>query len=771
MTEKQKQNEIVTEQSAQEQTQTNLNSILQELKKWDISDDKKEHIFNYVLQLSEIESKYQTQRENVKKEVRFFIEASFWDRLYTHLWEYNIKKFDVDWNNKIDSKEEENYSQSMSQALSQIILLWWLDKFSKIHKESDSKSGFSNADKWLASKVDLWNHILWEKWEKRFAESTLQKLWEISEEELHKMQEAKFQPTSKESWKELWLLLAKEFGDWVEDVLRFLTNIPSGVILLPRYAKYRVDINSSDELTKTTWEIKIKELTSENTSLVLLDLLWEQWVELIKKLWEMFTSWKQWDIAMLMVTIAWLVAGWAWAAKLWLNLARKSAVKSARTAWREARVAWKTSSRATRNSLKTVSWAVWNFARKASRVDDIVGWAGIGHLTWAYSWVTTEKIKKVQENSWISYEVVMENAKLWDTARLKKAQELVWNLSQKQKDKILYIHNHVSKWVYQNEFWDIKRMLEELDAVWFSRKQSRILMENGILWQHLNIWKITENITQIWETLDFKKIKEYKWIYFINEWNNIPHWKWKLVYLDWTIEEWNFLNWHLVKWKKTFDNSVREWDFDIENLWLLKNGTVIYHNNPDVIYSIENLQLTSIFDRKSWIIHKWNFTNPTSEYSVRKLYNWKLLRADDSLLLWEVKNWKLIISQTYDLQNTLSSQSVLVKKTLDVCINWLEWKIKLLKEGDNYEKLSIYYRINEDVTWFLEKYRKFIDSDSIDIEFLLYFKSELNRFLWNNIIWDMRNYLESDYHQWLSNLQNELEHLSLVLSDLTHLNN
>ncbi len=226
-------------------------------------------------------------------------------------------------------------------------------------------------------------------------------MWEISEEELHKMQETKFQPTSKESWKQLWLLLAKEFGDWVEDVLRFLTNIPSGVILLPRYLKYRVDINSSDEVTKTTWEIKIKELTSENTSLVLLDLLWEQWVELIKKLWEMLTSGKQWDIAMMMVTIAGLVALWWWATKLGLNLARKSSVKSARAAGRTARISGQTTSRATRNSLKTVSWVVWNFAKKAERIDDIIGWAGIGHLTGAYSSNKTEiKISKWEEKSY-----------------------------------------------------------------------------------------------------------------------------------------------------------------------------------------------------------------------------------------------------------------------------------------------------------------------------------------------------------------------------------
>jgi len=54
-----------------------------------------------------------------------------------------------------------------------------------------------------------------------------------------------------ESGKELSLLLAKEVGSGVEDLLKFLTNIPAGLILLPRYLSYRMDINSSDIQKKT----------------------------------------------------------------------------------------------------------------------------------------------------------------------------------------------------------------------------------------------------------------------------------------------------------------------------------------------------------------------------------------------------------------------------------------------------------------------------------------------------------------------------------------
>lgn len=248
--------------------------------------------------------------------------------------------------------------------------------------------------------------------------------------------------------------------------------------LIPRYLNYRamtLDDNLNPK-SKTEYEIKRKELVEQNPLLWLLELLGEKWVEMIKKLGEMFTSGKQWDIAMMMVTIAWLVAWGSWAAKIWLTLARKSAVKWARIAWREARIAWETTSRSTRQWLKDSGKKAGKVLHVAGKIDDIVWGAGIGHLTWAYGWVTTENIKRAQENSWIPYEVVMQNAKLWDTARLNKAQELVWELSQEQKDMILHIHNNISKWVYQNEFWDLRKMLEELDKVWFLREQSRILI-------------------------------------------------------------------------------------------------------------------------------------------------------------------------------------------------------------------------------------------------------------------------------------------------------
>lgn len=97
----------------------------------------------------------------------------------------------------------------MSEAITQIVILGWINNFSQIHSESDSKDGVKNGDKWLADNINVFKMVFWEKGKKWFAEELIQKSWEISEEELHKMQENVFHPTSKESWKELWILLSK----------------------------------------------------------------------------------------------------------------------------------------------------------------------------------------------------------------------------------------------------------------------------------------------------------------------------------------------------------------------------------------------------------------------------------------------------------------------------------------------------------------------------------------------------------------------------------
>ena len=373
-----------------EQTEKNLGSMLEAMKKWNVSKEKMEHIINYVLKLAEIESKYTDQKEDIKKEVRFFIESSLWNRLYKHLGEYNISKFDIDSQKGLDTEESKNYAKAIGGSITQIMLLGWLNTFSTIHHESNSKSWLANWDKWLANKVDLQSYIFGGKDGKNFTEWLIQKVGNITEAELKKMQEMPFRPTNSESWGELWILLATTFWNGVEDILKFVANIPAWVILIPRYTSYRL-WDSDDPKTRTEAEIKIKELVEQNPSLAVLELLWDKWTEMIKKLWDIMTSWKQWDIANIVLAIAGLIAWGASVAKLGLNLSRKTAVNSARLAWREARIAWRTTSQATRANLKSLVAKADKVGEIWGKIDNIIWWAGMLHLAW-WMLVKNEKI-------------------------------------------------------------------------------------------------------------------------------------------------------------------------------------------------------------------------------------------------------------------------------------------------------------------------------------------------------------------------------------------
>ncbi|MDD3144964.1 MAG: hypothetical protein PHV23_02525 [Candidatus Gracilibacteria bacterium] len=458
-------------------TLKNLNLFSEHLSKSPISKEKTEYIINYVLSISEVEGNYQNQKENIKNDVRNFISLSLGNTLNSHLGEFNVKKFDSDGNNKIDEKELDNYTKDLTKSIRQIVLLGGLNNFSNIHFESASKSGFSNADKYIADKVDLGEFVMGEKGDKSYIEGLIQKSGSITENELYKMQEKSFSPTSTDSWKELGILLAGEFGSGVEDVLRFLGNIPSGIVLLPRYLKYRTDINSSDINSKTIGEIKIQELVTENPSLGLLDLLGEKGIDMIKKLGDLFTSGKQGDIAKLMVTLAGLIAGGAGVLKFGLRLSRKQAIKSAKSVGYEGRLSGQGISKSTRGTLKTGEKNVTKVGTITSKIDDIVGGAGIGHLTGKFNVQT--------KNNSISKEQVLSNSSWLERGDLNLPNKILKNmglneLTPDQLKVVEKVHTDISKGVYKNDKSDLLSMTRVLREAGITKEQVRILMENGI---------------------------------------------------------------------------------------------------------------------------------------------------------------------------------------------------------------------------------------------------------------------------------------------------
>lgn len=502
MLEKQVENSEKKVQNLEQETiEKNLNSMLFEIKKWIVSKEKIEHIVNYVLNLAQIESKYNEQKEQIKKDVQFFIENSVKNTLSPELKKYNVSNFDIDWQEWIDKTEEDNYSKTIEKSIWQIIMAWWLNQFSKIHFESNSKKWFNNLDKYLADKVNLQKYFLWEKKEKHFMESMIQKYWMISETDLKEMQERPFDITSKQSRWDLAILIFKEFWDGTEDVLRFLWNIPSWLLLTPRYTSYRTDTNSDNSQTKAEAEIKLKELIEQNPSLSILEILWEKWLEMLRYLWNMLTSWKQWDIAAALVTIAWLLAWWAWVTKLWLNMARKSAVKSARLAWRDARIAWVTTSKNSRTALKTWAWKVWKVQDSANKIDDIVWWAWIWHLTWAFvkdkiKWDLTPKEKEELQKA------IDENPELREKIKNEFKKKITFEIN-KFIDEI--IEKTDPKSVPEKKL--IQKRAKELiqEIVWnpnFSPTTLKILIDiRNDIFANLSSWMWLRSLTHILESV------------------------------------------------------------------------------------------------------------------------------------------------------------------------------------------------------------------------------------------------------------------------------
>lgn len=710
-------------------TLKNLDLFSEHLSKSPISKEKTDYIINYVLSISEVESNYQNQKENIKNDVRNFISLSLWNTLNSHLWEFNVKKFDSDWNNKIDEKELDNYTKNLTKSIRQIVLLWWLNNFSNVHFESDSKSGFSNADKYIADKVDLWEFVMWEKGDKSYIELLIQKSWSITENELYKMQEKSFSPTSTDSWKELWILLAWEFWSWVEDALRFLWNIPSWLVLLPRYLKYRTDINSSDINSKTIWEIKIQELVNENPSLWLLDLLWEKWIDIIKKLWDLFTSWKQWDIAKLMVTLAWLIAWWAGALKFWLRLSRKQAIKNAKSVWYEWRLSWQWISKSTRWALKTWEKNVEKIGTITSKIDDIVWWAWIWHLTWEFN-------VKTKNNSILKEQVLSNSTWLerWDLNLPNKILKKMWlnELTPEQLKVVEKVHTDISKWVYKNDKSDLLSMTRVLREAWITKEQVRILMENWITWEfkfddvffaevskietqiarsdiqdyldwfswkELNIEQLTVVIKKDLNRFsDIKELNEFLDIYDIKLASNelfllAKKWALKLLMndlikdpkaisldnlkyfhsLDFDFD--NLLLNFVSKWDKTVINSffekINSWNFDIDLTKVSFKTIDSILKNPNIDKPKLSKFIFSLVNKKIWddilkILKKYLDTNWKELFTSELL--WKVNSLIDVRL--DKLNPKNIIKAYLDWIDIDFSISELSKKDSSARLNW-----------------------------------------------------------------------------------------------------
>lgn len=346
----------------------------------DIQDVKK-----YLEKLSGKDRENRLKNPEIQKQVTTFLEIAANNALPMHLEKFNIKKFDTDGESGLDRFEFEQFSKAMKWAIEQIVALDWVKSFHKIHGETKEKWGWTSPDVWIADKSsELSQKVFGENGSAGLAERAIKSVWNFSEEELHAMSEKPFS-FSIQGGKDLSILLAKEIGAWLEDSLKFLTNIPAWLVLLPRYLSYRIDSNSDDLQKKTEWEIKLAEMVGNNSSLSVVELLGEKWVQMIQELWNMMKSGKQWDIVKLLVTIAGLIAGGALAAKWLAKMSRWAGVKMAQQGIGRS-AEW----RALRNGLRDTAKVADSVAKIAGKVDNIItGNAALWQLTKKVtSWIT-----------------------------------------------------------------------------------------------------------------------------------------------------------------------------------------------------------------------------------------------------------------------------------------------------------------------------------------------------------------------------------------------
>ncbi len=579
---------------------------------------------------------------NIQNDVLKFIELSVNNKLASHLSEFNVSKFDKDGEMWLDKFEFWNFKKALEVSIKQIIILDWLQAFSQIHHDSAKIS----PDKWLAEKVDIQKHILGDKDSKTFTKQWLEKLGlNLTEEYYHKMEEKKFNPTDGKSWQELWILVGKEVGEWLESILRFFWNVPSWIVLLPRYLTYREryiaysmnkDIQKANEI-----EIKKNELVEQNISLALLEILGEKGIDMLKKLWEMVVSWKQWDIAMLLVTIAWILAWWAGLIKMWTRFTRRLAIKNARKVSRlwQNPILWQKG----RGILREVEKNAWKAEHTLWIVDNIVstgGLAGVWHI-----------VTKGIAPEW----VLRENARLSKKERIFKAEELLQRkLTPENKEALLKAHNY-KQW-YNIAKW--KALMK-----WgFTREEAKFLMDQWVAWVFDRFWwnriNLSQRIVKIEDVKNFDDLEKYL--------QKLP-----LAWIQWsskfyTSQELIEIVGKIRNWKLDINYITSSWWIRQKVIELLSNekkGNLLGLNNGIKIW--REYSKINVVDLPEWKVLQVKTANGS-------IYNFTIIRN---------QNWKVLVKWSWGKETLRGVEWEILGNTIE------EWK-PLLIDGWNTSNIS-----------------------------------------------------------------------------------
>lgn len=123
------------------------------------------------------------------------------------------------------------------------------------------------------------------------------------------------------------------------------------------------------------------------------------------------------------------------------------------------------------------------------------------------------KMEKAFRKSWVPMEEIFRNSKWVEEGNSSLPWKILWReLSQKEIDLLIYIHEDVSKWLYNNSTSDLFKMMWEA-KVNFQPHEVRKLIENGILGK----FRIPPRVDVAGMPADLKgkvsiKIKDAKWV-------------------------------------------------------------------------------------------------------------------------------------------------------------------------------------------------------------------------------------------------------------------
>jgi hypothetical protein len=121
-------------------------------------------------------------------------------------------------------------------------------------------------------------------------QEVLERTQVLDKETLEEYQNQTFEPGSIESWQTLGVVLAVEFPEGVEDIIRLLFNLPAAAVLIGPYQKTRKDLFSAQMMEKLGYdmdleiamlEMKQDFLVKNNPVLEMLDLVGVDGLKLI----------------------------------------------------------------------------------------------------------------------------------------------------------------------------------------------------------------------------------------------------------------------------------------------------------------------------------------------------------------------------------------------------------------------------------------------------------------------------------------------------------